>query len=148
MFSLGVITNLHAQPSLPPDDGDTNAPPSGTNTVDLTEFYSNNLASVSQWLHDGYTLPDGTPADFQTIMDQQALAFSENAAGLAGAQQSALEAAWTWAINNDVPTIITNADGICIAALMEIRDGVPLYNGGLAVEAAQTVVLPKNPTSG
>jgi len=76
-------------------------------------------------------------------MDQQATDFSANAGDMAAAQQSALDAAWTWAINNGVPTLITNADGICIAALMDIEDGVPLYNVGLAVEAAQTISTDK-----
>jgi Subtilase family len=136
VFACCLISKLHAQP-MPPIN--TNAPPhSGTNTFDYTAYYSNNLASVSQWLHDGYTLPDGTPADFQTIMDNAATALSDNADSMAGVQESALDAAWTTAINTGVPTIVTNADGT-ISALVDYQDGVFLYNRGLNVEAAQTI---------
>ena len=67
------------------------------------------------------------------------MALSENASVMAEAQQTSLAAAWTWAINNGVPTTITNADEVTIASLMELRDGVPLYNNGFAVEGAQTI---------
>ena len=76
-------------------------------------------------------------------MDQQAMDFSASAGGMAAAQQSAVAAAWTWAINNGVPTLITNVDGFRIAALMDIEDGVPLYNVSAAVEAAQTISTDK-----
>ncbi len=136
VFACCLTLKLHAQP-MPPIN--TNTPPHpGTNTFDYTAYYSNNLASVSQWLHDGYTLPDGTPADFQTIMDNAATALSDNADGMAGVQQSALDAAWTTAINAGIPTIVTNADGT-ISALVDYQDGVFLYNRGLNVEAAQTI---------
>lgn len=146
VLALGLTSALYGQVPPPPDPG-TNAPPTEEQIAAAHAAWlaalSNNLASVSGWLHDGYTLPDGTPADFQTVMDQQALSFSASAEGMAGAEQSALSAAWTWAINAGVPGLITNADGVAIAGLMEIRDGVPLYNVGLAVEAAQTISTDK-----
>ena len=146
VLALSLTSALHGQVPPVPDPG-TNAPPTEEQIAAARAAWlaalSNNLASVSGWLHDGYALPDGTPASFQDIMDQQAMAFSENASGMAEAQQSALSAAWTWAINTGFPPLITNADGIVISALMEIRDGVPLYNSGFAVEAAQTISTDK-----
>ena len=138
-FAYCLNSIIHAQPFVPPANISTNTG-SGTisSSFDNAAYYSNNLAFVSQWLHDGYALPDGTPADFQTVMDNQAMALAENADGMAGVQQSALDAAWTVAINNGVPTMLTNADGT-LSALMEIRDGVFLYNRGLNVESAQTI---------
>jgi trimeric autotransporter adhesin len=147
VLALGLISNTYGQIELPPDDGGTNDPPTAEeleaqHQAWLAQLETNRL-SVLEWLHDGYTLSDGTPSSFQDIMDQQAMAFSESASGMAAAQQSALSAAWTWAINVGFPPMITNADGITIAALMEIRDGVPLYNNGFAVEAAQTISTDK-----
>ena len=141
IIALALASVSFAQP-IPPDPG-TNTY-SGTNCWEcyLAALETNRL-SVLEWLHDGYTLPDGTPATFQDIMDQQAMAFSQYASGMAEAQQTSLAAAWTWAINNGIPTMITNADEVSIAGLMELRDGVPLYNNGFAVEAAQTIATDK-----
>jgi hypothetical protein len=72
LLSIAATSNADGQSGPPAPDPGTNQVTGDTNTVDLTSFYSNNLASVSEWLHTGYALPDGTPADFQTIMDQSA----------------------------------------------------------------------------
>jgi len=97
-----------------------------------------NRLSILDYLHDPVTLADGTPAPFQDIMDEQAMTLANGAEGMAGVQQTALTAAWTWALNNDLPTSIEHADGT-IASLVDIQDGVPLYNVGFNVEAAQTI---------
>ena len=146
VLALSLTSALYGQ-GLPPVNTN-NYPPPTEEQLEAARLawlakLSNNLASVSEWLHDGYALPDGTPADFQTVMDQKATDFSASVGDMAAAQQSALAAAWTWAINAGVPTMVTNADGICIAALMDIADGVPLYNVGLAVELAQTIATDK-----
>ena len=102
-------------------------------------IYASNYAGVLPLVHRGYGKLDGTPAHFQEVMDQRAMALSKGAGGMAEAQRSALEAALAWAAEKGVPPVITNAGEIVTATLMEIRDGVPLFYSGFAVEAAQTI---------
>jgi hypothetical protein len=87
-------------------------------------------------LHDGYTLPDGTPADFQAIMDQSA---ADYAAGSPNEwHQSARDSALTWALNVGAPSEIPLADGTTASLIISINEG-PLYVGACNVEAAQTI---------
>jgi hypothetical protein len=97
LFACCLTLKLHAQPTLPPPD--TNNYDGGTNTpVDYAAIYSNNLASVSCWLHCGITNSDGTPADsMQDYADLQASAFSTTASATAIQQQSVRDEALTWA---------------------------------------------------
>lgn len=134
-LTLALIHNALAQPTPPPG---TNAPSGGgTNTFNSAAYYSNNLASVSQWLHDGYTLPDGTPADFQTIMNQSAQDYA-TAAAQNDWHQSARDSAMTWAFNVGAPTKLNLPDG-SVAQLISIDENVPLYVMPCNVEAAQTI---------
>lgn len=98
---------------------------------------SNNLVSVSGWLHNGYTMPDGTPASFQAIMNQSALNYKE-AASQNDWRQSAHESAMTWALNVGAPTEIALPNGTT-AQLISINENVPLYVMPCNVEAAQTI---------
>jgi len=105
----------------------TNSPPSGggTNTFDYTAYYSNNLASVSEWVHDGVNNPDGTPASsFQDLMDLQATVFSSGATF--SWQQSARDEALTWATANGIPTQLPLVDGLG-ASLVSREGNVPNY---------------------
>lgn len=119
---------------MPTGDPSTNS--TGTNiTVDLTAFYSNNLAAVAEWVHCPYTLPDGTFADFQTIMDMVA---SNYAATQTNDWQTAdLNAALAWAEATGAPTALTDPNGN-VAYLISTNE-VPLYVGACNVEAAQTI---------
>ncbi len=138
---LTLISVAPVQAQVPPLPEDTNNYPPPT-PEQLAAMYaawlaslSNNLVSVQEWLHDGYTLPDGTPADFQTIMDQSAATY---AAGLPNSwQQSSLDSALTWANAVGAPTQIPLADGTT-AFLVSIDEG-PLYTMPCNVEAAQTI---------
>jgi Subtilase family len=137
-----LVSATHIQAQSPP------SPPDITNTAppltpeQLAALYaawlaslSNNLVSVQEWLHDGYTLPDGTPADFQTIMDQSA---ADYAAALPNSwQQSSLDSALTWANAVGAPSQIPLADGTT-AFLVSVDEG-PLYTMPCNVEAAQTI---------
>jgi len=72
---LGATVLAQGPPTIPDSSGsDTNTV--GTNTVDWTAFYSNNLAAVSQWVHYPYTMPDGSFAGFQMVMDTTASNFA------------------------------------------------------------------------
>jgi hypothetical protein len=137
---LASAANVKADdPPAPPDTTNT-APP--LTPEQLAALYaawlaslSNNLVSVQEWLHDGYALPDGTPADFQTIMDQSAATY---AAGTPNAwQQSSLDSALTWANAVGAQSQIPLADGTT-AFLVNIDEG-PLYTMPCNVEAAQTI---------
>jgi len=132
------IASVHAQP-VPPDNTNTYTPPT---QAQLDAMYaawlsslSNNLASVQEWLHDGYALPDGTPADFQSIMDQSAATYAASSPN--SWQQSSLDSALTWANAVGAPTQIPLADGTT-AFLVSIDEG-PLYTMPCNVEAAQTI---------
>ena len=137
-FVCCLASKLHAQPAIPPVA--TNAASyGGTNMgagVDMSVVYSNNLASVSEWLHDGYALPDGTPADFQTVMNQSAADYATAASGN-NWQQTARDSALTWALATGAPSEIPMADGTT-AFLISIDEG-PLYVMPCNIEAAQTI---------
>jgi hypothetical protein len=124
VLALCLTSKLQAQMPPPPN---TNAPPGGwrTNTFDYTAFYSNNLASVSEWLHDNVTNVDGTPADsMQDLMDTQITTLS--ASEKFSWQQSARDEALTWATANGIPTGFTPDVGP--AAVLVGREGpVPNY---------------------
>ena len=138
------IASVSAQP-IPPD------PPGGTNTpptqAQLDAMYaawlanlSNNLASVSGWLHEGITNPDGTPADSMlNLMDSQAATFSLTAESVMGQQQSALDEALTWATAMGLPTVIVGTNGASSAYLMGREDGVPNYVMPFDLAAAITI---------
>ncbi len=97
------------------------------------------MEEVSPWLHAPIKMPDGTPADsFQTLMDTQAMDFSANADAVIQDQQTAKEAALTWAAAHDLPTRIPLANGSS-AYLMNIEDGVPNYVGPFDVAAGVTI---------
>jgi hypothetical protein len=135
VFACCLNSNLHAQP-IPPFP--TNSPPSGgTNTFDYTAYYSNNLASVSEWLHDSVSNPDGTPASsFQDLMDLQANTFSSSAAF--NWQQSALDEALTWATANGIPTQLPADNGLG-ASLVSREGNVPNYLSACDTASAITI---------
>jgi hypothetical protein len=126
LFACCLTLKLHAQPTLPPPD--TNNYDGGTNTpVDYAAIYSNNLASVSCWLHCGITNSDGTPADsMQDYADLQASAFSTTASATAIQQQSVRDEALTWATANGIPTELMSIDGTT-ATLVSREGNVPNY---------------------
>jgi hypothetical protein len=97
-----------AQSLFPPPY--TNTISHGTNTFDYAAFYSNNLASVSGWLHDTVTNVDGTPAtSLQDYADLSATAFSTS--GAFDWVSSQHDAAMTWATFNGLPTEIDGPNG-------------------------------------
>jgi hypothetical protein len=106
-----VLLDCSARPppqtQLPIPPPYTNTYTGGTNTIDWAIVYSNNLASVSEWLHDGVTNADGTPTDsMQDYADFAATAFSGS--GAFSWQQSAMDEALTWATANGIPLSFTN----------------------------------------
>ena len=125
VFACCLTLKLQAQDINPPSD--TNNYDGGTNVpVDLGAVYSNNLASVSCWLHDGITNSDGTPADsMQDFADLQAANFSETAVA-SGWQQSVRDEALTWATAIGIPTEFMPESGP--TAILISREGnVPNY---------------------
>jgi hypothetical protein len=122
---LGLLStqSTFGQP-IPPVN--TNTPPHiGTNTFDYGAYYSNNLASVSEWLHDSVNNPDGTPASsFQDLMDLQATAFSTS--GTFSWQESARDEALSWANFNGIPDHISGPNGTT-AYLVGREGNVPNY---------------------
>lgn len=81
IITLSSATHIQAQsPPSPPDTTNNYPPPTEEQLAAMYAAWlaslSNNLVSVQEWLHDGYALPDGTPADFQTIMDQSAATYA------------------------------------------------------------------------
>jgi hypothetical protein len=139
-FAIGGAVCAQAQTPPLPDPG-TNAPPTQAELDAMHQAWlttlSNNLVSVSGWLHNGYTMPDGTPAGFQAIMNQSALNYAE-AASQNDWRQSAHESAMTWAFNVGAPTEIALPNGTT-AQLISINENVPLYVMSCNVEAAQTI---------
>lgn len=139
VLSLGLfLTQSAFAQELPPDD--TNAPPTEVDTnywANLLATYSNNLFSVSQWLHDGITNSDGTAASsMQDLMDLQATTYSTSAAF--DWQESARDEALNWADFNGIPAIIPRDDGS--AAYLVSREGnVPNYLAPFDLAAAVTV---------
>ena len=74
--------------------------------------YSNNLVSVSRWLHNSVANSDGTPAEsMQSLMDTQAMDFSANADAIIQQQQAALDDAVAWGATNGWPAVIGGEDG-------------------------------------
>lgn len=137
VFACCLASNLQAQ--LPPFPQDTNSYPSDTNFVfDYAGYYSNNLASVSEWMHTGYTLHDGTPAGFQDILNQSAFDYAAGAPG--GWQGSALDSALTWAWATGLPTEIPlEGEMDTKAHLISIDEGPPLFVMPFNVDAAETI---------
>jgi hypothetical protein len=138
VFACCLTLKLHAQiPPFPPPD--TNNYDGGTNTpTDWGAIYSNNLASVSQWLHDGITNADGTPAgSMQDLMDSQATAYSTS--GAFSYQESGMDEALNWADYNGIPTIIPNDDTGSAAYLVSREGNVPNYLAPFDLAAAITV---------
>jgi len=122
---------------MPPPPIFTNYPP-GTNVFDYAAYYSNNLASVSEWLHDSITNADGTPADsMQDLMDTQATAFSTS--GTFSYQESVRDETLNWADFNSIPTIIPNDDTGSAAYLVSHEDGVPNYLAPFDLAGAITI---------
>jgi len=123
MLACSLSLKLQAQP-IPPDPG-TNSVSHGTNTFNYAAYYSNNLASVSQWLHGGVNNPDGTPASsFQDLMDLQAMALSTS--GTFSWQGSARDEALSWAEFNGIPDHISGPNGTT-AYLVGREGNVPNY---------------------
>lgn len=98
---------------------------------DLLVYFSNNLASVSRWLHEGCSDENGAPTDFQTLMDRQAEAPWTESHALSGSEGLG---AWSRAANAGIPTVLGNG-----AVLMGFDGDVPLYNVGFNLESAQTI---------
>jgi len=118
-----TTTTVSAQP-LPPVN--TNSFPVGTNTFDYGAYYSNNLASVADWLHDTVTNVDGTPAtSMQDYADLTASTFSSSGV-FSALQLSAKDEAWTWATYYGLPTVIKDENGKS-SILVNQENGVPNY---------------------
>ena len=122
LFTCCLTLKLNAQNLIPPVNTNSYA---GGPPIDWAAVYSNNLASVSQWLHSGITNSDGTPAgSMQSYVDLQATTFSTS--GSFGWQSSAVDEALTWATANSLPTQISRPDGS--SAVLVGREGnVPEY---------------------
>ena len=140
VFACCLTSNLHAQiPPFPPPD--TNDYDGGTNVpVDMSVVYSNNLASVSEWLHDSITNADGTPADsMQNLMETQTEVFATTAAdAVLSWQQSARDEALSWAVFNDVPTEMPGVNG-STAYLVGEEGSVPSYIASCDLAGAITL---------
>jgi hypothetical protein len=119
------------------DSGDgTNDPP-----PDMSCVYSNNLASVSQWLHTPMTNSDGTVGDFQSILDRMVMSFWGDLAGFSEEQAANVSNAWIQATNNGIPTVMCSESG-ATAVLADLDNGAPHYNADFNVESAQTISTP------
>jgi hypothetical protein len=140
VFLSGILIGTKAvaqngPPALPGDGDDGDDSTNVYVAVDLSGFYSNNLAAVSQWVHYPYTMPDGSFADFQTIMDTTASNYA--ALNTNDWQTADLEAALAWAAATGAPATMTDANGD-VAYLVSTNEE-PLYVGACNVEAAQTI---------
>jgi hypothetical protein len=130
-----TTTTVSAQP-VPPVT--TNSYPVGTNTFDYGAYYSNNLASVADWLHDTVTNVDGTPAtSMQDYADLTASTFSSSGA-FAALQLSAKDEAWSWATFNGLPTVIKDENGKSSVLISE-ENGVPNYLASCDVPSDITI---------
>ncbi len=126
------------QTQLPIPPPYTNTYTGGTNTIDWAIVYSNNLASVSEWLHDGVTNADGTPTDsMQDYADFAATAFSGS--GAFSWQQSAMDEALTWATANGIPLSFTNGTLNLGAFLVSRENNVPNYISACDTAGAITI---------
>ena len=137
-FAYCLTSILHAQPFVPPANISTNTGSwTNTSSFDYAAYYSNNLASVSEWLHDGINNPDGTPsASIQELMDLQANTTSSSAAF--SWQQSARDEAMTWATAKGIP-IQLSIDGGLGAVLVSREGNVPNYMSACDMAAAITI---------
>jgi len=100
--------------------------------------YATNLALVAEWLHEPIKLPDGTPTDFQTAIDQS-IADLAAAASTNDWSKAALDRALAWAATNDLPAEIPAAGDMDSKAYLVSIDEGPLYVVSCNVEAAQTI---------
>jgi hypothetical protein len=98
-------------------------------------FFSNNVASLSSWIHYPYTLTDGSFVPFQTLMDTTASNYA--VANSNDWQTAALNAALLWAAATGAPATLTNANGN-VSYLVNTNEG-PLYVVDCNLEAAQTI---------
>ncbi len=99
--------------------------------------FSNNLASVSQWLHDTVTNIDGTPADsMQDYVDLQATTFSTS--GAFDYMAPAFADTINWANSNGVPTALISDGGIN-AYLVSQENGVPNFLEAFDIAGAITI---------
>lgn len=105
--------------------------------VGQQDEFSNNLASVSEWLHDSVTNVDGTPADsMQDYVDLQATTFSTS--GAFDYMEASFNETMSWANSNGIPVTLTNDTGIG-AYLVGHEDGVPNYLGVFDIAGAITL---------
>jgi hypothetical protein len=122
---LTLATKVSAQVPPPPPPWLTNF--WATNIivpVNYTAIYSNNLASVSGWLHDTVTNVDGTPAtSMQSYADLTTTTFSTS--GAFSWVQSMYDSALTFATFNGLPTEIDGPNGN--AYLVGFEGTVPEY---------------------
>ena len=141
---LALTKTVIAQP-IPPFG--TNQPPNGGGTnIDASpyfnlspETFSNNLASVSDWIHESINNADGTPADsFQNLMESQITTFAATSDGTTSWQQSRRDEAMSWATAVGVPTSIQLIDGTT-ATLAGREDNVPFYLAPCDTAAATTI---------
>lgn len=137
---LALTTNVLAQ-APPPYTGSTNPPPTpaqiAAQHAALLVYYSNNLVSVSAWLHDDIKNADGSPADsFQNLMDLQATAYSSS--GAFSWQASVRDEALAWANFNGIPDQISGPNGTT-AYLVGREGNVPNYLVAFDIASAVTV---------
>lgn len=149
---VGGLSAVHAQPVLPTDTN--NYPPPTQEELDAAYAawlakLSNNLASVSGWLHNGITNSDGSPVEsIQTLTDNQTMSFSSS--GTFSWQSSSLDEALTWATAVGIPTKINGGDAAPSAYLVGRENNVPIYLAPFDLAAAITIdttnVWPGAPT--
>ena len=136
-----LTSNLIAQAVPPYTTPPTNPPPTpeqlAAQYAARLATYSNNLVSVSAWLHEDIKNADGSPADsFQNLMDLQATAFSTS--GAFSWQTSTRDEALNWAAFYGIPNQIERPDGT--SAYLVSREGnVPNYIAPFDIASAITV---------
>lgn len=141
VIALCLVSTVHAQIPPFPDPGDPGDPPTAEELEAQRQAWlaglSNNLVSVSFWLHDGLTNQDGSAVEsFQALIDAQTMAFSGS--DTFNWQSSALDEALTWATAVGMPTVIVGGDGPN-AYLVSREDGVPNYICNFDMAAAVTI---------
>jgi len=133
LLSLPLFTQAQV---LPPPGNHTNWVADTNYQARLEARLATNRASILPYLHEGLTLPDGTPASFQEVMDQQITSFSTS--GTFSWHQSALDEAQTWALATGIPLQIERPDGT--SAYLVGREGdVPQYIMPFDLAAAVTI---------